>query len=215
MTPPVNPKIYHITHVDNLRDIAMRGGLHSDAWIAQQGGTCCSIGMSGIKRRRIDELAVTCHADTKVGEYVPFYFCPRSVMLYVIHCANHPDLSYRGVQEPIVHLQADLHEVVRWCEREGVLWAFSLSNAGARYTEFRPDLNALTELDWNAIEARDFRDPDIKERKQAEFLVHDFFPFKLVERIGVRTESTRLRAKQALNGANYVPPVEIRAEWYF
>lgn len=213
--PPVNPKIYHITHVDNLRDIAMSGGLHSDAWIAQQGGPSCSIGMSGIKRRRIEELAVTCHADTKVGEYVPFYFCPRSVMLYVIHCANHPELSYRGGQEPIVHLEADLHEVVRWCGRKGVRWVFSLSNAGARYTEFRSDLNALVELDWSAIEARDFRDPDIKERKQAEFLVHDFFPFELVERIGVRIESTRLRAKHALTGANYVPPIEIRAEWYF
>jgi hypothetical protein len=60
--------------------------------------------MSAIKRRRVEELEVSCHPGTKVGDYVPFYFCPRSVMLYVIHRANHPDLSYRGGQEPIVHL---------------------------------------------------------------------------------------------------------------
>lgn len=212
---PINLKIYHITHVDNLQSISISGGLQSDARMAQQGGPYRSIGMSAIKRRRIEELIVTCHPNTKVGEYVPFYFCPRSVMLYVIHCANHPELTYRDGQEGIVHLEADLHEVVQWCERKRVLWAFSLSNAGARYTEFRSDLNALVELNWEAISARDFRDPDIKERKQAEFLVYDFFPFDLVERIGVRIESTRTRAIQALADANHKPPVEIRPEWYF
>jgi len=213
--PPANPKIYHITHIDNLRGIAMSGGLHSDARIAEQGGPSCSIGMSGIKRRRIEELTVTCHSDTKVGEYVPFYFCPRSVMLFVIYRANHPELTYKGGQDAIIHLEADLLEVVRWCDTKGVRWAFSLSNAGARYTEFRSDLNALIELDWEAIMARDFRDPDIKERKQAEFLVHDFFPFDLIKRIGVRIESTRSLARQALVGTKYAPPVEIRTEWYF
>lgn len=193
----------------------MSGGLHSDARIAEQGAPSCSIGMSGIKRRRIEELTVTCHSDTKVGEYVPFYFCPRSVMLFVIYCANHPELTYKGGQDAIIHLEADLLEVVQWCDTKGVRWAFSLSNAGARYTEFRSDLNALIELDWEAIMERDFRDPDIKERKQAEFLVHDFFPFDLIKRIGVRIESTRFLARQALAGTKYAPPVEIRTEWYF
>ena len=181
--PPVNPKIYHITHVDNLRSIAMEGGLYSDAEIARKKGEICSIGMSGIKQRRIEELTITCHAESKVGEYVPFYFCPRSVMLYVIHCANHPELAYRDGQDPIVHLEADVHEVVRWCEREKIRWAFSLSNAGARYTEFHSDLDALTELDWEAISAKNFRDPDTKERKQGEFLVHDFFVNQHSERM--------------------------------
>ena len=31
-------------------------------------------------------------------------------MLYVIHCANHPELAYRGGQQPIIHLEADLHQ---------------------------------------------------------------------------------------------------------
>jgi hypothetical protein len=43
---------------------------------------------------------------------VPFYFCPRSLMLFVIYRQNHPDLAYRDGQEPIVHQEADLHEVV-------------------------------------------------------------------------------------------------------
>ena len=30
-TPPANPRIYHITHVDNLGSIVAAGGLVSDA----------------------------------------------------------------------------------------------------------------------------------------------------------------------------------------
>lgn len=41
--------------------------------------------MSEIKRRRLEEIPVDCCSGRMVGEFVPFYFCPRSVMLFVIH----------------------------------------------------------------------------------------------------------------------------------
>lgn len=135
-------------------------------------------------------------------------------MLYVIHCGNHPELTYRGGQDPIVHLQADLYQVVQWADGNGVRWAFSLSNAGARYAEFRSSLQSLHELDWDSVAARDFRDPDVKERKQAEFLVYEFFPFDLIERIGVRTSDIQTSASRALSGAGIAVPVEVRPEWY-
>ncbi|HRC44663.1 MAG TPA: DUF4433 domain-containing protein [Nitrospira sp.] len=132
MSPvPAQPKIYHITHVDNLAAIVREGVLVSDATMLARGGPSVTIGMSEIKKRRIEEIAVSCHPDTKVGDYVPFYFCPRSVMLYLLYRANHQDLTYRGGQEPILHLEADLHEVVRWANREDFRWVFSLSNAGS------------------------------------------------------------------------------------
>ncbi|CUQ65942.1 type II toxin-antitoxin system toxin DNA ADP-ribosyl transferase DarT [Candidatus Nitrospira inopinata] len=214
-TPPSRPKIYHITHVDNLPGIVRCGGLLSDRAMLTSGGPIQTIGMSGIKRRRLEELEVHCHTGTKVGEYVPFYFCPRSVMLYVIHRANHLELIYCGGQEPIVHLEADLHTVVQWADTNGVRWAFSLSNAGAYYTEFYATVGNLGDLDWNAIASRDFRDSDIKERKQAEFLLYEKFPFTLVERVGVRSAAIHLRATTALAGLNPPPSVEVRPEWYF
>ena len=120
MTPPAEPKIYHITHVDNLPGIIADGGLVSDAAMIARGGPVAAIGMSGIKRRRVEELDVALHPGTKVGDYVPFYFCPRSIMLFVIYRANHPELTYRGGQGPIIHLEADLSEVVRWADAQGV-----------------------------------------------------------------------------------------------
>lgn len=136
-------------------------------------------------------------------------------MLYVIHCANHPQLTYRGGQEPIVHLQADLCAVVNWADSEDVRWAFSLSNAGACYTEFRSQLSQLDELDWRAIAAKDFRNPDTKERKQAEFLIHTRFPFILTERIGVLNSTIASRVKKAIVGTNHTPAVCVRRDWYF
>lgn len=209
-----NPKIYHITHIDNLAAIVQSGCLLSDATMSIQGGPVRSIGMSSIKRRRL-QLPVSCHPGTTVGEYVPFYFCPRSVMLYVIHRSNHPELAYQDGQEPIIHLEADVHRVITWAQQEKVRWAISSINAGARYAVFWNDVAALHQLDWKAIQATDFRNPDVKERKQAEFLVHSLVPFRLFERIGVCTAAIQREARRILNAAGHQMSVDIRRDWYF
>ncbi len=49
--------------------------------------------MSSIKKRRL-KLPLTSHPNLFVGECVPFYFCPRSVMLCMIYRANHTELPY-------------------------------------------------------------------------------------------------------------------------
>lgn len=216
MSPvPAQPKIYHITHVDNLATIVREGVLVSDATMLARGGPSVTIGMSEIKRRRIEEITVLCHPDTKVGDYVPFYFCPRSVMLYLIHRANHPDLNYREGQGSIVHLEADLHEVVEWAERKDRRWAFSLSNAGSYYVEIRDDLDQIEEVNWAAIAETDFRSSDVKEGKQTEFLVHESLPWKLVRRIGVYSADIKTRAETNLAHAGHRPPVDILRHCYY
>jgi len=212
---PAQPKIYHITHVDNLRDILADDALLSDRCLLDRGGPGSPIGMSSIKRRRLERLEVKCHPGTMVGDYVPFYFCPRSVMLFVISRGNHPELAYRGGQRPIVHLEADLREVVRWAQTCGSRWAFSLSNAGAAYAQFRSKLEDLDHLDWGAIAATDFRAADVKEGKQAEFLVYERFPVELVTRIGVQSPAIRSQVVATFANAPKQPVVEVRPDWYF
>ena len=90
---PRVPKIYHITHVRNLEQILASKVLWSDANRIEMELDCEVVGMSKIKQRRL-ALPVGCHPGTYVGEYVPFYFCPRSIMLYILHMGNHPDLDY-------------------------------------------------------------------------------------------------------------------------
>lgn len=124
--PPTKPKIYHIVHVDRLPSIVADGGLLCDATISQrQANTGTTIGMSEIKKRRL-ALPVHCHQGDHVGDYVPFYFCPRSIMLFVIHKANNSELAYKGGQGPILHLVADLYDAVTWADANGIRWRFLL-----------------------------------------------------------------------------------------
>jgi len=147
------------------------------------------------------------------GTFVRSYFCPRSVMLYVIHKANHPALEYRGGQDPIVHLEADLHLTVDWASRHNLRWAFTLSNAGSRYFEDRCNLAALNEINWPAVQARDWR--DCQDPKWSEFLMESRFPWSLVSRIGVPSRNTARIASSALRNATHRPVVEIQADWYY
>ncbi len=96
MPIPDNPKLYHIVHVDRLASIIETGGLLSDDQIASKNAASSMIGMEHIKQRRLQELTLTSHPGLYVGQCVPFYFCPRSIMLYIIYQANSPDLTYRG-----------------------------------------------------------------------------------------------------------------------
>ena len=213
MTVPANPKIYHILHVDRLTSVIADGCLWCDAEIARRGHAGTTIGMNNIKQRRLNELTLASHPGLYVGECVPFYFCPRSIMLYLIHRANHPELSYRGGQTPIIHLEADLSAAVAWADENGRRWAFTLSNAGAYYFEDRNNLTQLHELDWDAIQARDWQRK--KEGKQAEFLIEHSFPWQLVERIGVMNRTIYTQVVHALAGAAHQPPVEVRRDWYY
>ncbi len=202
MAPPAEPKIYHIAHVDRLASIIADGAILSDAALQERPRAGTTIGMSAIKRRRLTN-PVKCQPGLNVGGGVPFYFCPRSVMLYLIHMANHVELDYRGGQDPIVHLEADLQETVDRADQNGRRWAFTLSNAGSGYFKDRCDLAQLDEIDWNAVQARDWR--ACKEGKQAESLVERALPWSLIRRVGVRNAEIQSRATEAIRTADHQP----------
>jgi len=210
---PAQPKIYHIVHVDRLASILRSNGLLCDAQIIAQNAAGTTIGMNTIKQRRLNELTLSSHPDLYVGQCVPFYFCPRSVMLYVIYRADSPELAYRGGQGPIIHLQADLNATVQWAQQQGQRWAFTLSNAGSYYFEDRSDLAQLNELDWSAIGATQWQ--NCKEGKQAEFLMEHSFPWHLVEQIVVQSPHVYQQVLNTLQMATHKPPVTINSNWYY
>lgn len=213
MTVPAHPKIYHIVHADRLQSIINDGRLWCDAEITRRAPAGTTIGMNGIKQRRLNELTLTSHPALHVGDCVPFYFCPRSIMLYLISQCNHPDLDYRDGQVPIIHLEADLRETVAWAEAHDKRWAFTLSNAGAYYFEDRCDLAHLDDINWNAVQADRWQ--QCKEGKQAEFLIEQQFPWELVSRIGVINAEIHARVSAALGGRVHRPRVEVKREWYY
>jgi len=213
MTVPAQPKIYHIVHVDRLPSIIADGCLWCDAETLRRAMSGTIIGMNNIKQRRLKQLKLASHQDLHVGDCVPFYFCPRSIMLYLIYQANHPELTYRGGQGPIVHLEADLRASVAWADQNQHRWAFTLSNAGSRYFDDRCDLKQLYEVNWTAVQALNWQ--TCKEGKQAEFLMEYNFPWHLVERIGVYSTGIYKQVMNALPVGGYRPQVEVKPEWYY
>ena len=214
MQIPLQPKIYHIVHIGRMDSIVRDGQLLCDATISRRTAEVgTAIGINNIKKRRLEELRLSSHPELYVGDCVPFYFCPRSVMLYVIYRGNHTGLVYRDGQSPIVHLEADLRQSVTWADSAMRRWAFTDSNAGSFYFEDYSDLRDLGKLDWEAIEATDWRGR--QEGKQAEFLVQESFPWDLIERIGVHSAMAQEKVLEALKDSQHKPLVEIRSDWYY
>jgi len=209
-----NPiKIYKIIHISKLPAIIKENYLLSDTEVHKRMPVGEAIGMKEIMRRRMEELRLNSHSDLYVGECVPFYFCPRSVMLYMLYMRNHPDIEYRGGQEPILHLVADMRIAVEYAEQAGLRWAFTNSNAGSRYFDDFAKLSDLDKIDWNAVRAIDWK--NCKEQKQAEFLVEQRFPWELIEGIGVFSLERVNEVNKILAISNYQPAVNLKREWYY
>lgn len=212
MLVPTEPKIYHIVHVDRLASIVADGYLWCDAEARRLGIEGTTIGMNHIKERRLKELTLNSRSKLRVGNCVPFYFCPRSVMLYSIHVRT-TELIYQGGQEPIVHLESDLRRTVAWADAHNRRWAFTSSSAASYHFTDYADLDRLDMIDWAAVGATNW--VRCRDDKQAEFLVEESFPWAQVSRIGIKSLATYSKVQGMLQGAFHHPPVQIKPDWYY
>ena len=202
---PEQVLIYHITDVENLPSILAEGGLRADAVMVEKNPTV--IGYAHIKERRMKQIRVPCCGGRFVGEFVPFYFCPRSPMLFTINKGNTGRQS--GCQRTIVHLVSTVATGIG-LERG---WAISDGNAGAAYPSFYADLKALADLDWTAIRATDWRGKT--SQKMAEFLVADFFPWTGFHAVGCHNSAEAKQVQDLVNSQHHRPAVTIEPGWYY
>ena len=136
-------------------------------------------------------------------------------MLYILYKGNHQDVAYRGGQQPIIHLQSDLHATVAWTEANNRPWAFSDRNAGTHYSNFFDSLAELSNINWQAVANTNFSNFEVKEGKQAEFLVFEAIPWQLVEQIGVCNATIANEVKGVLVNIAHKPRVTVERSWYF
>ena len=134
-------------------------------------------------------------------------------MLYVIHKANHRELTFRGGQDPIVHLEADLFASAKWADQNGQRWAFTTSNAGSRYFNDYSDLDQLEHIDWDTVNSRDWQTH--KADKQAEFLMEHSFPWHLISRIGIGSRKVGNQVINAISKSTHRPKVQVKRDWYY
>src|SRR6266576_1681176 len=127
-------------------------------------------------------------------------------------------VDFRFLQEGqrrIVHLVSSVETVQ--AAHPPVRWLFTDGHADMEYSDFFSSLDDLDKVDWPLMNARFWYDTsadgDRKRRRQVEFLVHQFFPWTLVEAVGVIDQSVADEAEQALQTAAHSPEVCIERAW--
>jgi hypothetical protein len=105
--------------------------------------------------------------------------------------------------------------VITWASHAGRNWCFTNANATAWYTDFYNSVSEVDKIDWQAVESLNFANEDIKEAKQAEFLMHEFFDFSHFTHIGVCSLGIRDRVSEILKDSGYNPSVAVHKDWYF
>ena len=204
--------IYHITHIRNLPNILADEGLWCDQIVSVRRLAQVGIAHQHIKERRARKVVPVAPGGV-VADYVPFYFAPRSPMLYVINKGGVE--GYKDGQQPIVHLISSA-EVVQIA---GLRFTFTDGHAEMNISRFFTDLRDLNQIDWNIMRAGywvDTReDGDRRRRRQAEFLVHQFFPLALVERIGVINQSMAEQVSRLLEPLAQQPAIRVEPAWYY
>lgn len=206
----------HFTHLDNLPSIVAAGRLSCDDR-ARQGQLRTEVGDPEIKEnRRRRRVPVEPHGT--VGDYVPFYFCARSPMMYRIACDCRDSVPgrYQGGDRPLIYLAARVGSIVdrrlRWIATDG--------NAAAAITRFTTDIRELGEMiDWPLLTAEKWHntleDNDRQRRRMAELLVHREVPLSVFHEVAAYSEPYAGRARSALGDHPLAQRVNVRPGWYY
>jgi len=202
--------IWRILHRDNLQWV-LQNGIHcgnsdvrSPQWV--------SIGNAELIAKRAARQISMAPGGT-LGDYVPFYFTPFSVMLRNIHT------GWNGIKaipnDDIVILVSSLRRV----SELGLPFLFTDSHAYSGLARFFDDLADLDQIDWSLLQRRDFKrdpeDPGKLERYQAEALVHKQVPLSALLGIVCHTDVVRADIESTMQSLGVALPVHTRPNWYF
>jgi ssDNA thymidine ADP-ribosyltransferase, DarT len=209
---PIPTDIFHITPVSNLISILSKGGLYAKNQHQQMGVGYTNIAYQNIQERRANSQ-VPCGVRGNLHDYVPFYFAPRSPMLHAVHRGNVS--SYAHGQESIIYLVSQAQSI----QQASCRFVFTDGHGTMRLTQFFDRLNDLDKVDWDVMKLKFWNnvdeDMDRSRRRQAEFLVHQSFPWNLVTHIGVINSEVKIQVEQILQDSTHRPTVAIRRDWYY
>lgn len=204
--------IIHFTHVRNLPGILAAGCLQADSLVDRVALKVEAADLDIKERRKRMGIGIAPYGC--VADYVPFYFAPRSPMLYRL--ANDGVANYTEGQDPLIYLVSSTEAVAA----SGASFVFSDGNCASTVTRCANDLVLLDSLvDWEVMKARMWAntadDPDRKRRRGAEFLVHQRFPLECLSEVVVRRDTMKKQVNALLAAHRVALPVLVRPGWYF
>ena len=203
-------KIFRITHYRNLA-LTLRNGI-----FCKNSENCDPdyidighlqlINDRGTKRVSISPFGV-------LNDYVPFYFAPRSPMLYSIskgHVAN-----FNGNQSDIVYLVSNINEIIN-ADRPFI---FTDAHAYIMFANEYNDIQHLDKVDWTVMNSRFWNrtvdDPDRMSKRMAEFLVYHFVPVNCILEVVVFNQEKLDYVNQILSVLNLTIQSRICKAWYY
>lgn len=207
--------VTHFTHVEHLPTL-IKHGLLSDTKAQGNGLLAVEVGNVGIKDQR-RQRGVPVPPGGMVSDYVPFYFAPRSPMMYSLSRGNVP--TYQGGTARLIYLVSSL-EALHGQGHDVILTDRNAALGYAGYRVFDPsDLVDDGFIDWDLMSVRQWSntssEPQRVERRMAECLVFGAVPWSAVLQIVVQNKTVEAEVRAALGGAGVALPVDVVSDWYF
>jgi len=204
---------YRITHIQNLPLILENGIVNKNHRDAD--GNYIEIGNPEIIDVR-STTPVRIDGYGMIGDYVPFYFTPKSMMLFnIITGYRAPVVPKRSRNEILVIrcLITDLTKLTKWFFTDGQ------ANIKDGTVKHYNRLSHLPEIDWESIQQSNFTksdgDYDRPRRYQAEFLVHSKVPLKAIESLNVYNQQAADYVNEVINENNINLAVNIQPQYFF
>jgi ssDNA thymidine ADP-ribosyltransferase, DarT len=223
VTIPSPLRIFHITAICNLASIAKSKRLYANTQLQKKKIGYGNIAYQGAQGKRAVKMVARPPGGV-IHDYVPFYFAPRSPMLFTINRGNVPDCPHR--QPDIVHFVTTVEAVAA----TDLPYVFYDYNATLGISTCYSEVNDLGKINWELFHEPPRMDGYCKywnsvldnpkyvlrqETRQAEFLIHKSVPLKLITMVGAYNEAKAAEVCQIFDEAEVNLPVEARPNWYF
>lgn len=202
-----NTLLYHMTHINNIPSIVKNNGLYAYSLIHQKSVSYQDVANVDVQDKR-SQKTVPISPGGNLHDYVPFYFAPRSPMLYSI-------VNDGVSQEDIVYFMTNTTTI----QRDEYEYVFTDSHAIMRLTSYYSSLQDLDRIDWDIMQSRYWHDrvdyPNRKMKRQAEFLIYNQIALSSCIGFAVYNKEAELRLRNILKDYDTAIYIGIRPDYYF
>ncbi len=225
MPTAINPdsiRLFHITALENLPAVVAAGCLQAKNVLSLAKRSYTSIASESVQARRVKSVPVgPCGV---IHDYVPFYFAPRSPMLFSINRGN---TGFEPKQAGIVTLETTVSRAIAHTPNQFVLYDM---NASLGYSTAYASLQDLDKVAWELLHESPTLDTfcaywksksepehhaQRMEKRMAEFLVHQQVPLSAITRIGVADDTALEKLRLILSNSHLQSLIAVRRDWYY
>lgn len=202
--------IYRITHFKNLEFTLLNGLCCRNSTNADP--DYINIGHRNLIEKR-GRRSVPLKPHGVLNDYIPFYFAPRSPMLYSIFRKNIE--GFNGKQTDIIYIVSSIETI----KESKIQFVFSDGHAYEMITKFYNKIADLSNIDWKIMGATYWNntpfDNDRMRKRMAEFLAFQFVPPSCILAIVVFNDRIKNIVDSIQKKCHTKIKTLIKPQWYY